>query len=127
VEEIFVNIADYAYGEKAVDLCYSKPVSERSERLTTAAQCVIVTCITNNVTYITKNREMVSVTFADRGIPFNPLTVPEPNLNVPPEERKNGGFGIFMVKNLMDVIEYEREDGWNKLTIGKHIKHIRRK
>jgi anti-sigma regulatory factor (Ser/Thr protein kinase) len=66
--------------------------------------------------------ETVFVTFADQGIPFNPLLMSEPDLNAPPEKRENGGFGIFMVKNLMDVIEYKREDGWNKLTIGKNLR-----
>jgi anti-sigma regulatory factor (Ser/Thr protein kinase) len=96
VEEIFVNIADYAG----------------------AAGDVTVTV--NSST--TKETEMLFVTFADQGFAFNPLLVTKPDLNAPPEERQNGGFGIFMVKNLVDVIEYKREDGWNKLTIGKHLK-----
>jgi anti-sigma regulatory factor (Ser/Thr protein kinase) len=101
VEEIFVNIADYAYEGQAGDVTVTVSLSS--------------TCAE-------KETETFFVTFADRGKPFNPLLVTAPDIFASPEEREKGGFGIYMVKNLMDVIEYKREDGWNKLTIGKHIR-----
>jgi len=44
----------------------------------------------------------------DDGIPFNPLEVPEPDINKPIEERQPGGLGLFFVRNLTDKLEYRR-------------------
>ena len=93
VEELYVNIANYAYapdtGEALVRIvCEERP-----------AAC--------------------EITFIDNGIPFDPLAKPDPDLELPIEERPIGGLGIYMVKNSMDGVYYERKDGQNILTIRK--------
>lgn len=52
---------------------------------------------------------------------FNPLDRPDPNVNVPLEEREIGGLGIYFVKKLMDTVEYERRGEHNVLTMKKRV------
>ena len=89
VEEIFMNIVNYAYDE------------------------------TGNVCISVYSKEKTYIKFVDTGKPYNPLEQPEPDLNKSIEDRQIGGLGIFMVLNLMDSVEYSREDGKNELTITK--------
>lgn len=62
----------------------------------------------------------VKLTFVDEGVAFNPLLVPEPNTKLSLEERKVGGYGIFIVRKTMDQVTYERKDGKNILTVVKY-------
>ncbi|MFA6597418.1 MAG: SpoIIE family protein phosphatase [Ignavibacteriaceae bacterium] len=62
----------------------------------------------------------VVMEFLDDGVEFNPLDVPEPK-DIPLEERKPGGIGIYLVKTLMDKFEYRRINGKNKLTVSKKL------
>ena len=55
----------------------------------------------------------------DDGRAFDPLAVPEPDLDVPLEERKVGGLGILLVRRLMDEVTYSRQDGRNVLVMIK--------
>lgn len=57
----------------------------------------------------------------DDGKPFNPLDVPPPNLDGPPEERRLGGLGIFLARRFMDSLEYARIGGENVLTMRKRL------
>ena len=93
VEELFVNIANYAY----------------SPEIGTA------------VVQVSVNKEPLSVeiTFIDNGKPYDPLAKPDPDVTLSAEERQIGGLGIFMVKKSMDDIQYEYKDGRNILTIKK--------
>jgi len=61
----------------------------------------------------------VMLTFSDGGKPYNPLEKADPDVTLSAEERSIGGLGIFMVKKMMDEIEYVYENGRNVLTIGK--------
>lgn len=61
--------------------------------------------------------ETFFLVFEDDGVAFDPLQRPEPNVREPLEERKAGGLGIYMVRELMDQITYERADGKNHLTL----------
>ncbi len=99
VEEIFVNIASYAY--------------EGSELGTDDQNAKI------SVDF-DKESNLISVTFEDRGIPYNPLEKPDPDVSLPAEKRQIGGLGIFMVKKSMDDMIYRFEDGKNILTIKKY-------
>ena len=63
----------------------------------------------------------VSITFADSGIPFDPLKKADPDVTVSAEEREVGGLGIFMVKKTMDRINYQYENGCNILMIQKQL------
>ena len=94
-EEIFVNIASYAY----------KPAEEGYVKLTVSVE----------------NRAKVIIQFEDSGLPFNPLEVQTPDLDAPIMERKIGGLGIHYVRNLMDEVRYLYADGMNNLTISKKL------
>ncbi len=95
VEEVFINIAHYAY---APDTGRAKMRAEVSEE---------PRCLT--------------ITFADRGIPYNPLAKPDPDLSLPASEREIGGLGILMTKKFMDDVAYEYRDGQNILTLKKNL------
>ena len=64
---------------------------------------------------------VVSITFLDSGVPFDPLSIADPNVSASAEERGVGGLGIYLVKKTMDKVDYRYEDGKNILTIQKHI------
>jgi len=57
----------------------------------------------------------------DDGVPFNPLEVPEPDINKPLEERQPGGLGLFFVRNLTDKLEYRRDKDKNIFIMIKKI------
>lgn len=95
VEEIFVNIASYAYEPQT---------GSATVRLE-----------------IKQDPKSVVITFLDRGVPYNPAAKEDPDISLPAEERKIGGLGIYMVKKSMDKMLYERRGEHNILTIIKHI------
>lgn len=70
---------------------------------------------------VTVEDRRVTLRFADNGNPYNPTEKPEPNISLSAEEREVGGLGIFMVKKLMDTVEYEYQEGLNILTLSKLI------
>lgn len=96
VEEIFVNIANYAYDPE------TGPATVRAE--------------------VHPDRSAVSITFIDHGVPYDPLAKADPDLSKSAEEREVGGLGIFLVKQTMDDIRYEYVNGSNILTIVKGLK-----
>jgi len=100
VEEIFVNIASYAYLSNA-----------SSTRLCDGE--VTISVSTDSGRFI--------IEFADSGMPYDPLAKAEPDTTLSIDEREIGGLGIFMVKKLMDDVCYKYEDGKNILTIYKDI------
>lgn len=65
--------------------------------------------------------DCVLLTFIDSGIPYDPLSRPDPDTTLSAEERKIGGLGIYMVKKSMDEISYAYEDGKNVLRIKKKL------
>ena len=97
VEEIFVNIAHYAYapgsGEATIRVEPGDGDTPRS----------------------------VVLTFTDSGTPFDPLAKPDPDVTLPAEERGIGGLGIYMVKKSMDEVHYAYRDGKNILTMIKRF------
>ena len=93
VEEIFVNIARYAYHPEVGEAC--------------------VRCEAGGEPF------QVIVGFADQGRPYNPLEREDPDVTLDAEQRQIGGLGIFMAKKLMDDIQYEFRDGQNILTLRK--------
>ncbi len=64
---------------------------------------------------------VAEITFADSGIPYDPLKREDPDVLLSAEDREIGGLGIFMVKKTMDDMFYEYRDGQNLLTIRKKI------
>lgn len=95
IDEIFGNIARYAYGSGAGSATLRLDFDE-TERL-------------------------FSLTFIDGGEPFDPRNVPEPDITSPLDERPIGGLGLFMVKKMVDSMTYRRENELNILTICKRI------
>ena len=95
VDELFGNIAQYAYpdGTGSVTVRFDHDEAAR----------------------------MVSVTFVDSGVPFDPLKQRDPDVSLSIDDRKEGGLGICMVKKTMDHMVYRHEDGCNLLTIYKRI------
>ena len=94
-EEIFVNIASYAYAPEKGRAVVRVEVSD------------------DPVT--------VTLTFIDQGIPYDPLKRKEPDVTLPAEERGIGGLGIFLTKKTMDDVSYEYRNGQNILTLKKKI------
>jgi serine/threonine-protein kinase RsbW len=62
----------------------------------------------------------IEVEVSDNARAFDPLTLPPPDLNVPIEQRKAGGLGVFLVRKLMDEVHYEYRNGRNHLVFCKH-------
>jgi anti-sigma regulatory factor (Ser/Thr protein kinase) len=60
---------------------------------------------------------VVTSVIEDDGHPYDPRESPEPDLSMPVEQRGPGGLGIFLVRQMMDSIDYARRDGRNVLTV----------
>ena len=95
IEEIFVNIASYAYHPKDGDAEVRCEVLEDPLR--------------------------VVIQFLDSGIPFDPLAVEEADTSEEGLIAREGGLGIMLVKNTMDDVQYTYENGKNILTILKKL------
>ena len=65
--------------------------------------------------------DAVVVEVEDGGVAFDPLQVPAPDLTAPLPERKVGGLGIHLMRNLMDGLAYDRSGGRNRLRMVKKI------
>lgn len=63
----------------------------------------------------------ITIEFEDSGIAYDPLSAEKPDITLPAEEREVGGLGLLMVKNLMDSVEYRRAGNKNILTIKKKL------
>jgi len=55
------------------------------------------------------------VEFVDNGVPFDPLSLEEPDLKADMEERQVGGLGIFLIRRVMNQVYYRRENNQNIL------------
>jgi serine/threonine-protein kinase RsbW len=64
---------------------------------------------------------VLQLTVLDDAPPFDPLEAPEPDTTLPVEQRPLGGLGIFLVRKLMDEVQYERRDGRNRVACRKRI------
>ena len=95
IEEVFVNVAHYAYGGGAGDMNIGIGFDEEKRAIT--------------------------FRMTDRGIPFDPLKKPDPDITLSAEEREIGGLGIFITKKTMDCVTYAYENGENILTMIKKI------
>ena len=95
VEELFVNIANYAY----------------EKQIGTATVLV----------EILDSPSRVEITFMDYGVPYDPLSLDDPDFDLPIAEKPIGGLGIFIVKQSMDHVSYEYNDGKNILLLKKNL------
>lgn len=95
IEEVFVNIAHYAYGQGQGDMHLAIGFRETDRTLTFRLR--------------------------DRGVPFDPLQRQDPDITLAAQDRQIGGLGIFIAKKTMDEISYRYADGENILTMTKKI------
>lgn len=71
--------------------------------------------------------EELTVILRDQGQPFDPETVPEPNLSADIEERTGGGLGLYLIRQIMDEVSFDFEsEAGNVLTMVKRKKHSMR-
>ena len=94
-EEIFINIAHYAYKPETGKAIVRVDVEEDPVRVT--------------------------ITFVDKGMPFDPLAMEEPDVSLPAEAREIGGLGVFLARKAMDDVSYQYKDGQNILTLKKNF------
>lgn len=95
VEELFVNVASYAYEGKEGN------------------------CTVSLETQHTDTDGTAVFTIVDSGKPFNPLEKEDPDITLSADERQIGGLGIYMVKKSMDAVSYSYEDKKNMLRLEK--------
>ena len=95
MEEVFVNVAHYAYPGSQGDMTLSIGFDEESRTMT--------------------------FRMTDQGVPFDPLQKPDPDITLSAEEREIGGLGIFIAKKTMDSLSYAYENGENTLTMIKKL------
>ncbi len=94
VDEIFTNIVNYAYSAEGGKV---------------------------EIAFLCKDG-IAEITFADNGIPYDPLKKDDPDITLSPEEMQIGGLGVFIAKNNMDSISYRYENNRNILTMSKNIR-----
>ena len=95
IEEVFVNVAHYAYPDGEGDMSLHIGFDYQSRAIT--------------------------FRMTDKGVPFDPLTKPDPDITLSAEDREIGGLGIFIAKKTMDSLTYAYENGENILTMIKKI------
>ena len=95
-EELFVNIASYAYKTGIGRACL--------------------------LTRVSRQENSIEITFIDSGVKYNPLEREDPDITLEATKRKQGGLGVFFVKKKVDKITYSYEDGKNILTVKKFFK-----
>ncbi|MBQ9061393.1 MAG: SpoIIE family protein phosphatase [Eubacterium sp.] len=95
VEEIFVNIANYAYAADGGNATIRAGIE--------------------------KDTNMAVITFVDRGRPYDPTAKEDPDVTLSADEREIGGLGIYMVKKTMDDVSYSYTNGCNVLTLKKKL------
>lgn len=66
--------------------------------------------------------KQLGISFSDGGVAFDPLAKPDPDINATLEQREIGGLGIFICKQMMDVVEYERKGNKNVLKMKIAVK-----
>lgn len=95
VEELYVNIAHYAYapgtGQAVIEFDYNEDTG------------------------------VVKITFKDSGTPFDPTAKADPDTTLSAAERQIGGLGIYMAKKSTDEMNYEYKDNMNILSIFKKL------
>lgn len=100
LEEMFVNVAHYAYA--------NTDVPEEERKVTVRLEDVTV-----------GGADGIKITLTDRGKPYDPLAKEDPDTTLSADVRPIGGLGIYMVKQSMDRVSYENTDGYNVFSMEK--------
>ena len=95
VEELYVNIAHYAYDPEPGEAEIRFEIKEDPRR--------------------------AEITFIDSGIPYDPVAKPDPDVTLSAADRSIGGLGIYLAKKNTDSMVYKREEEKNTLIITKNI------
>jgi anti-sigma regulatory factor (Ser/Thr protein kinase) len=95
VEELVMNIAEYAYPDSGGDYLDVE---------------------------IGRDEKRITLCFRDGGVAFNPLEQSLPDISLPMEQRRIGGIGLLIVVRKMDAVTYEYTGGENVLTVVKQLK-----
>ena len=94
LEEAVVNIINYAY-----------PKEEHQSIYLSATQ----------------HEDSIILVLTDTGVEFDPTMAPEADITLSAEERPIGGLGIFLIRQIMNEVRYDRIDGKNVLTMEKKL------
>ena len=95
LEEAFTNVVFYAYNDEKqhfIDLKFEK------------------------------NGELLKIVLSDDGVEYDPTGKLDPDFDLPLEKRNIGGLGIFLIKKIMDTVEYQRRENKNFLVMTKILK-----
>lgn len=99
LDEAVSNVVNYAYGEQK-----DMPITIEAQDTTVG------------------DRRQLVLRLIDNGMEFNPLAeAPEVDVTLSAEERQVGGLGIFLIRQVMDEVSYERKSGQNQLTMIKYL------
>ena len=94
LEELFINVAHYAYFGEEGDVEISLDIAD----------------------------DTMTLRLTDSGMPFDPLAKEDPDVTLDANKRRIGGLGIYMVKKTMDAMTYAYENGQNIVTITNKIR-----
>ena len=94
LEEAVVNIINYAYPKEEHQYIYLSA---------------------------TMKEESIILVLTDTGKEFDPTAAPEADITLSADERQIGGLGIFLIRQIMNEVKYERIDGKNILTLEKKL------
>ena len=94
IEEAVVNVINYAYPK------------EEHQYIYLSAQL---------------HEDSIVLVLTDTGKEFDPTLAPEADITLSAEEREIGGLGIFLIRQIMNEVRYERIDGKNVLTLEKKL------
>ena len=115
VEELFVNIANYAY---------TPDTGDADILIETLNTCPIPEEYRKGLSEKDLKGKWLRITLSDSGVPFDPLQKDDPDISLSAQERRVGGLGIFMVKKSMDHMYYEYKDGKNPISIIKKLSPV---
>lgn len=115
VEELFVNIANYAY---------TPDTGDADILIETLDTCPIPEEYRKGLSEKDLKGKWLRITLSDSGVPFDPLQKDDPDISLSAQERRVGGLGIFMVKKSMDHMYYEYKDGKNHISIIKKLSPV---
>lgn len=94
LEEAFTNIVNYAYDD---DLSHT----------------IIID--------FSKLNDVFTIEITDDGKAYDPTLAAEPDIQLPAESRGIGGLGIFLIRKMMDEVQYTRSEGKNILQLKKKL------